>query len=74
VVLGPAVDGGYYLIGLTQAPPELLKVVPGLPPAALLPGLAAPQLASILVALLDCVVRPIIITLLQQPVLREDPN
>ena len=30
-MLGPAVDGGFYLLGLTQLPPQLFQVSPLLP-------------------------------------------
>ena len=37
MVLGPAIDGGYYLIGTTEAHPELLQVTDCITEAAVAP-------------------------------------
>ncbi|MGI8418144.1 MAG: TIGR04282 family arsenosugar biosynthesis glycosyltransferase [Nakamurella sp.] len=55
VVFGPALDGGYYLIGMSQPHPELFIIEPGLwgGPKVLTASVAAARAADLRIALVD---------------------
>lgn len=55
VVFGPALDGGYYLIGMSQAHPELFTIEPGLwgGPKVLAASVTAARAADLRIALVD---------------------
>ena len=53
VVIGPATDGGYYLIGMRQAHPELFRDIPWSTDGVLPRTLAAAESKGLDVALLD---------------------
>jgi uncharacterized protein len=52
-VLGPAADGGYYLVGMKRPIPELFQGIPWSTPATLSATLARAGAAGVSVALLD---------------------
>lgn len=52
-VLGPAADGGYYLVGMKRPIPELFEGIPWSSPATLSATLARAGAAGVSVALLD---------------------
>ena len=52
-VLGPAADGGYYLVGMKRPIPELFEGIPWSSPATLSATLARAAAAGVSVALLD---------------------
>jgi rSAM/selenodomain-associated transferase 1 len=54
VVLGPANDGGYYLLGLTQPHPILFQHIAWSTPAVLSQTIQACQQAALTVSLLPC--------------------